>query len=135
MTAVKESSYYVPEYESRYIQYDPDEANRLLDEMGLTDRDADGYRLRPDGKRLAFTIEFSNSNTGEKTAGLELVAEQWRDVGIDAALKAISNDLVSARTLANQMEVGVWDGTSATSPRPGCTASTRSGCNPTTRST
>ena len=76
--------------------------------MGLTDRDADGYRLRPDGKRLAFTIEFSNSNTGEKTSGLELIAEQWREVGVDAALKAISNDLVRARTLANQMEVGVW---------------------------
>ena len=110
VTAVKESSYYVPEYETRYIEYDPAEADRLLDEMGLTDRDADGYRLRPDGKRLAFTIEFSNSNTGEKTSGLELIVEQWREVGVDAALKAISNELVQARTLANQMEVGVWDG-------------------------
>ena len=30
-----------------YAQYDPDLANQLLDEMGLDQRDADGFRLRP----------------------------------------------------------------------------------------
>ena len=29
-----------------YAQYDPDLASQLLDEMGLDQRDADGFRLR-----------------------------------------------------------------------------------------
>ena len=34
--------------EQEAIRYDVDEANRLLDEVGLTNRDADGYRLTSD---------------------------------------------------------------------------------------
>ena len=40
---------------SYYADYDPEQANRLLDEMGLT-RGADGTRMRPDGKPLTIIL-------------------------------------------------------------------------------
>ena len=43
------SIYHVPEHFQRDAAYDPDEANRILDEMGL-EMGADGIRRRPDGK-------------------------------------------------------------------------------------
>ena len=38
--------FYHAELKSAYIEHDPDKANGLLDEMGLTGRDRDGYRQR-----------------------------------------------------------------------------------------
>ena len=42
--------------EQEAIRYDVDEANRLLDEVGLTERDGDGYRLTSDGERLTLEV-------------------------------------------------------------------------------
>ena len=47
-----ENSFYKEEWATRYAEYDPDTANRLLDEMGLQ-RGGDGFRMRPDGEVLA----------------------------------------------------------------------------------
>ena len=44
---------YKPEYQNAWIAHDPDQANALLDEAGLTERDDDGIRLLPDGRRGA----------------------------------------------------------------------------------
>ena len=43
-------SFFQPEWESPdYIQYDPERANEILDSLGLTERDDEGFRLRRDG--------------------------------------------------------------------------------------
>ena len=46
ITVNPDVSYYKPEWgeEHPYARYDPDQANQLLDEMGLTERDRDGFR-------------------------------------------------------------------------------------------
>jgi peptide/nickel transport system substrate-binding protein len=63
---IKHSPYY--EYGRKFaetaIEYDLDQANRLLDELGLTARDPDGYRLRPDGKPLALTVDHRATTEG-----------------------------------------------------------------------
>ena len=41
------SKYYKEKYGTAWAQYDPDLANKLLDEMGLDKRDGEGFRLRP----------------------------------------------------------------------------------------
>ena len=44
------------EHAFKYTQHDLDQANALLDGIGLTERDADGMRLLPDGERLDLEI-------------------------------------------------------------------------------
>ena len=39
----------------------------FLDEMGLTTRDKDGYRLRPDGKRIEMLMDVPSSNFEQPT--------------------------------------------------------------------
>ena len=57
-----------------YIDYDPDMANRLLDEIGLTKRDLSGYRIFPDGTRLMLFVEtYSNAAMGP----LRLMVRHW----------------------------------------------------------
>ena len=55
------SPYYEEEYDKlarEYVRYDPVQGNALLDEMGLIQRDSEGYRLRPDGKRLTLIFDY-----------------------------------------------------------------------------
>ena len=47
-----------PEFAAKWADYDPDRANQLLDEIGLTERGGDGFRLRPDGSPLVITVLF-----------------------------------------------------------------------------
>ncbi len=73
-----------PEIDGKFIEFDPDEANRLLDSIGLDQRDDEGYRTYPDGSALAFTLVYTPGwgNGGLETA--EATTEGWRSVGIRA---------------------------------------------------
>jgi peptide/nickel transport system substrate-binding protein len=69
--------------------YDPDEARLLLDRVGLTERDADGYRLRPDGKRLSIVIITGSTPDSRAVDVLEFVAEGWEDIGIETSIRSM----------------------------------------------
>jgi len=90
-----------------YIEYDPERANKLLDEMGLKWDKKHQYRLRPDGKTLAITIEF---NQTKPTIGkiLELTKGYWEKVGVKVALKGEQNVFYQQRLRANECDMGVW---------------------------
>ena len=108
------SKYYDPEAEKAFISYDPAQANRLLDEMGLASRGPEGYRLRPDGTPLMINLEVSSIIQGDKP--LELVANYWREVGLKAELKLMSRQLYKARVDALIHDIAVWRGAGAMNP-------------------
>ena len=65
-----------------YVEYKPDEANRLLDEMGLKWDENRKWRMRPDGKRLSFVNVWDEGRT-YLTSATELVTEYWAAVGVE----------------------------------------------------
>ncbi|MCS6759689.1 MAG: ABC transporter substrate-binding protein [Candidatus Devosia euplotis] len=77
---VNGSPYYNADLTSHWTEYNPEEAETLLDAVGLTKRDNAGFRLRPDGQRLSPMIE-ANDAAHAKT--LELLAGIFADVGIE----------------------------------------------------
>ena len=79
-TVLPESPLYRPEYRSSWASFDVNEANRLLDMIGL-DRSGDGLRHLPDGRPLDIVVEDSGEST-EKSDVLELIRDSWRQVGI-----------------------------------------------------
>ncbi|MGI6206790.1 MAG: ABC transporter substrate-binding protein [Anaerolineae bacterium] len=92
------------------IEYDPDKANELLDSIGLDQRDADGYRLRPDGQRLRLLMEAYPSEMGVPAIDIfSQVAMYWQAVGIDAQAKEIERSLWSQRVMANEMDMPAYD--------------------------
>ncbi len=105
--------YYEEEFAESYAEYNPEEANRLLDEMGLDKRDEAGYRLKPDGERLAWTIEYYPIES-PKTPVSELVKEYWEAIGVQVSLKEISGELSSMRYQANEVAMGEWHGCGCT---------------------
>jgi len=103
------SRYYKPSYAEAWAQFDTDLANQLLDDMGLDQRDGDGFRLRSDGKRLSLLIENAGIRVGEAVPKYcEMVVTFWRDIGIDAATKEITQDLYNERMSAFKVQVGIW---------------------------
>src|SRR5437764_7416435 len=69
------------EYRDAWALFDPKEAERLLDLVGLQQRDSEGMRLLPDGRTLDLVVEDSGEST-EKSDVLELVRDSWRRAGI-----------------------------------------------------
>lgn len=99
--------FYSEELEKAHIEYDPDLANRLLDEMGLTERNADGIRLRPDGQPLRLLIDVVVGQT-ERIDATELVVEDWRSVGVEARTNVIDRSFFLERSEALNHDVAVW---------------------------
>ncbi len=93
-----------PEIRSLY-EYNVDEANRLLDELGLTKKDRDGFRLRPDGKPIQLTILTNLGFTSMHRDVMELVANYWSKVGIKTVVDAISGELWWTRIEANSHQI------------------------------
>lgn len=108
-TVIPDSKYYEEEFARAYAQYDPEMANRLLDEMGLDKRDKEGYRLRLDGKRLSLLVEYYEGEI-PKGPPSELVKEYWEAIGIDVALKLVDQMLLQEHYSSNEIEIGVWEG-------------------------
>jgi len=106
-TVIPSSRFYEERFAKAYIQHDPARARRLLDEMGLVDRDGDSRRDRPNGKPLNVTLEWTPMET-PKGPTMELVIEHWREVGLDIRLKQITGSLQSERARANLMHMTLW---------------------------
>ena len=91
------------------IQYDVDRANALLDQIGLDKRGDDGYRLRPDGKRMTVFWEYSLQFTRSPELPL-LIASYWKVVGVNVLLKEITTSLVRQKEDQNNIDISMeWD--------------------------
>ncbi len=87
--------------------YDPAKANTLLDEMGLDQRDAEGFRLGPDGE--TFTIDFlvSVGLWADLVPVTELIVEFWNDVGVKTTMKGVDTGLWWNTAFANEAKATV----------------------------
>lgn len=80
-----------------YAQFDLDLANQLLDEIGLTDRDSQGFRLGLDGEPLMLIIAANTAWPPETPDVMELVRGYWAEVGINATVQPEAGELWTAR--------------------------------------
>ena len=78
--------YYLPEFDQKYVEYDPGLANRLLDEVGL-ERGRDGIRRLHGGKPFRQILNVYPSEAGTSSDLWQLVADYFREVGLDFAVK------------------------------------------------
>jgi peptide/nickel transport system substrate-binding protein len=92
------------EFEKKWAEYDPDTANALLDELGLTERDGSGFRLRPDGETLQVIITTRNDDTTK----LELVKAYWEEVGIKTVINLVERSLYTEQANSGEVEIGEW---------------------------
>ena len=119
-TVLPQSPLFRAEYRA-YSNYDLDQANKLLDELGLTKRDSEGMRLLPDGRPAAVIVEDSGEST-EKSDVLELIRDSWRRVGIQLYSKPSQLTLFRRRVFSGEalmsLDKGIENGLATASMSP-----------------
>jgi peptide/nickel transport system substrate-binding protein len=89
-----------------YAQHDVETANALLDEMGLEWDDAHEYRLRPDGKPLFILGEYCTEWLPYSEDLFDLIALQWKDIGVQFEPKFVFEDTLQTAAIANETSMG-----------------------------
>lgn len=96
------------EYAKKYTAYDAALANKMLDELGLTKRDAQNIRLLPNGKPA--TIEISVVPAfGAWPDVAQLVAKDWEKVGIKTIVQIRERALHFKMRDSNDLMTEVWN--------------------------
>ena len=109
LSPMPSSKYYKESYGNAWATFNKDQANKFLDEMGLDKKNAQGIRLRKDGKPLTYLIEQGGLRVGPLTSKVcEMTAAFWRDIGIDASVKEVDTSLLDQRLTNGQVQCTVW---------------------------
>ena len=83
------SGFYNERLAKQYTEYDVELANKYFDEAGFASKDADGWRLGPDDKRIEFDI-ITRKDQRWINDTMKLVIPAWRKVGIYASVKSLT---------------------------------------------
>ena len=101
------SYFYEPRLYKSFTKYDPKEAGRLLDELGLTKRDYEGCRTFRDGSRMLFYLNLC----GFTPAGpAQFVVDDWKAVGVRVIPRIRSRQLFYTEKAALEHDFNVWSG-------------------------
>jgi peptide/nickel transport system substrate-binding protein len=99
-----------PQYRKLWATLDVKKANEMLDKAGLAKKDAEGFRLRTDGKgRLRIEIMTLGGQFLQFTQIAEMIREQWKKIGIDLIVQEVERSLALKRTAANEQQLGAWN--------------------------
>ncbi len=100
-----------PKLTNAYIKFDAATSNKLLDEAGYKDKDAQGYRKWKDGsgETLSFIIEGTDGAGTPAEDAVQTVIKQWAKIGVKATYKAVESSLYQQHTRANEIEAA-WNG-------------------------
>ncbi len=104
-------------FRTAWATYDIDRANQLLDEIGLTKRDADGIRLMPDGRPLEVVVEFTGQSPEEGDV-LELIVSSWKKIGVKLAYSQSERDKMRNDVFSGDAVLSVWTGLENGLPTP-----------------
>jgi peptide/nickel transport system substrate-binding protein len=116
-TIMPRSVLFRPEYATKWAQYDPAAANKLLDEIGLPRRSADGIRLLPDGRPAIIIVENQREQTEEADV-LQLIGEHWRKIGIKMLVKPQTVENFRLRNLSGEALMMAYAGVVTAVPTP-----------------
>ncbi|WP_171131664.1 MULTISPECIES: ABC transporter substrate-binding protein [unclassified Ruegeria] len=109
MSVLPASPFYDEANAQAWAQYDMDQANALLDEAGLTERDGSGIRLLPDGRPMELIVETAGERQEVENA-LQIVTDNWRDIGVKLVMRPLDRDILRNRVFAGTTMASVWFG-------------------------
>ena len=108
-TVLPSSPLFRPAYRKAWARFDPAKANALLDEIGLTGRGSDGYRLLPDGRPLEIIVEAASEGS-EYTDAMRLIKDSWRRIGVRLFQKNTRREMFRRRVYSGLTHIAMWSG-------------------------
>jgi peptide/nickel transport system substrate-binding protein len=102
------ASFFEQSWADEAAKFDPAQANRILDSLGLQRKNAEGVRLLPDGREFSFRLEYVN-NEGPKKETFEMVSKHLRDnLGIKCESLARDRGYLSPLLDASKQDASGW---------------------------
>ncbi len=98
-----ESRYHHEQLATQYTEHNVDLANEHLDKAGYSERDADGFRLGPDGNRISFIMELDQGRTTYIDA-MALIKPQWEAVGVEVNVRTMERSLWEERCRGRSLD-------------------------------
>ena len=93
-----------PEYRTLWHTYEPDRANELLDGLGLTERDSDGFRLTPGGNRVTISLAVVQSHP-DWVGQTEIFVEEMKELDLDIKLDVLADEMSGQWRATNQYQL------------------------------
>ncbi len=82
------------EWRTKWSTLDVEQANQLLDEIGLTEKDGEGFRMRSDGSgRLRLEVFAISGAFVPFPRIAQSIAQQWQDIGIQLDVSELERTL------------------------------------------
>ncbi len=98
-----------PEWRKKWSVLDVAKANQMLDAIGLGKKDGEGFRVRTDnGQRLRIQVTTVRAFLPWPNQ-LEMIAQQWKKIGIQADVKEEERNLAFTRMRNNEQHIMVWN--------------------------
>ncbi len=97
-----DSKYYHERLAKQYIEFDLKKSAEYLDKA-YPKKDAQGFRLGPDGKRISIIFEIDSGRTTYIDA-LELIKKSWAKVGVEINVKTMDRALWEQRVRGTDFE-------------------------------
>jgi peptide/nickel transport system substrate-binding protein len=101
------SPFYHEQLARQYTEFDPDTASAHLDKA-LPEKDADGFRLRPNGDRFTVVIAVNKDFKSDWVDMMELIKGYWETVGVETVIEVLSDATSTARRGAADNDIGLW---------------------------
>jgi peptide/nickel transport system substrate-binding protein len=114
-TVLPRSELFRPQFRRAWASFDLVQANALLDQIGLTQRNDDGLRVLPDGRPMELSVDTSGEST-EETDVLELIRDNWRKLGIALFPRPSQREVFRKRVFSGMSMMSVWSGLSNAIP-------------------
>ncbi|KAA3660811.1 MAG: ABC transporter substrate-binding protein, partial [Chloroflexi bacterium] len=96
------------EYAFKYTELDLDTANALLDGIGLTELDDDGFRLLPNGEPLDLEVQAIPAFGSWVDIG-QVIVDNWSKVGIRAHVEVRERALGFQMRDTNDLMIEIWN--------------------------
>jgi peptide/nickel transport system substrate-binding protein len=99
-------AYYVEGSRQNNLEYNPEQANQLLDGLGLTEKDANGIRQMADGRPLQITLAYvEDTSKIPRTDAFNIAKADLAKIGIDLVLRPVDGALSGELRAGNDFDM------------------------------
>ncbi|WP_460519623.1 ABC transporter substrate-binding protein [Flindersiella endophytica] len=96
------------QWRDAYVEYDPEKAKKLLDELGVVDKDGDGKREVPGGGKLTIRLDVPADIAQEHKQKNEYLKRDWEAIGL-----SVTSNPIAPASYSDQWKSGVLMSNSA----------------------
>ncbi len=108
-TVLPSSPLFKQAFQTYWAAYDPEQAEAILDNLGLNQFNDEDVRLLPSGRPLEIIVETAGEDT-EQIDVLELIRENWAEIGVKLYIKPSQREVFRNRVFSGEAQMSVWSG-------------------------